>query len=159
MPTFHAFFGDFCALSDTCDEATARLIKREVSDGVIAPDYTPEALEILKAKRRGTYNVIKIDPNYVPEPIERKQVFGVTFEQLRNNIDLSSPELFANIPTKNKVFTAEAKRDLVISLITLKYTQSNSACNVRQTPCDPGQTERIRPRFRSLHIVCDIPAH
>jgi phosphoribosylaminoimidazolecarboxamide formyltransferase/IMP cyclohydrolase len=139
-------YGDFCALSDTCDEATARLIKREVSDGVIAPDYTPEALKILMTKRRGTYNVIKIDPNYVPEPIERKQVFGVTFEQLRNNVDLNDPALFANIPTKNKEFTAEAKRDLVISLITLKYTQSNSVCYVKDGQAigiGAGQQSRI----------------
>ena len=123
-------YGDFCALSDTCDKETALLIKREVSDGVIAPDYTPEALEILKAKRKGTYNVIKIDPNYVPAPIERKQVFGITFEQGRNEVSLDDPKLFENIPTKNKTFTANAKRDLIISLITLKYTQSNSVCYV-----------------------------
>ena len=123
-------YGDFCALSDTCDKETALLIKREVSDGVIAPDYTPEALEILKAKRKGTYNVIKIDPDYVPAPIERKQVFGITFEQGRNEVSLDDPKLFENIPTKNKTFTANAKRDLIISLITLKYTQSNSVCYV-----------------------------
>ncbi len=123
-------YGDFCALSDTCDKETALLIKREVSDGVIAPDYTPEALEILKAKRKGTYNVIKIDPDYVPAPIERKQVFGITFEQGRNAVSLDDPKLFENIPTKNKTFTANAKRDLIISLITLKYTQSNSVCYV-----------------------------
>ena len=123
-------YGDFCALSDTCDKETALLIKREVSDGVIAPDYTPEALEILKAKRKGAYNVIKIDPDYVPAPIERKQVFGITFEQGRNEVKLDDPKLFENIPTKNKTFTANAKRDLIISLITLKYTQSNSVCYV-----------------------------
>ena len=123
-------YGDFCALSDTCDKETALLIKREISDGVIAPDYTPEALEILKAKRKGTYNVIKIDPDYVPAPIERKQVFGITFEQGRNEVKLDDPKLFENIPTKNKTFTANAKRDLIISLITLKYTQSNSVCYV-----------------------------
>lgn len=123
-------YGDFCALSDTCDKETALLIKREVSDSVIAPDYTPEALEILKAKRKGTYNVIKIDPDYVPAPIERKQVFGITFEQGRNEVKLDDPKLFENIPTKNKTFTANAKRDLIISLITLKYTQSNSVCYV-----------------------------
>ena len=123
-------YGDFCALSDTCDKETALLIKREVSDGVIAPDYTPEALEILKAKRKGTYNVIKIDPDYVPAPIERKQVFGITFEQGRNEVKLDDPKLFENIPTKNKTFTANAKRNLIISLITLKYTQSNSVCYV-----------------------------
>ena len=123
-------YGDFCALSDTCDKETALLIKREVSDGVIAPDYTPEALEILKDKRKGAYNVIKIDPNYVPTPIEKKQVFGITFEQGRNEVKLDDPKLFENIPTKNKTFTANAKRDLIISLITLKYTQSNSVCYV-----------------------------
>ena len=121
-------YGDFCALSDTCDEATARLINREVSDGVIAPDYTPEALEILRKKRKGNYNVIKIDPIYKPTPIERKQVFGITFEQGRNEIRLDDPKLFENIPTTNKIFPEEARRNLVISLITLKYTQSNSVC-------------------------------
>ncbi|MGN0215158.1 MAG: phosphoribosylaminoimidazolecarboxamide formyltransferase [Prevotella sp.] len=139
-------YGDFCALSDTCDEATARLIKREVSDGVIAPDYTPEALQILKAKRRGTYNVIKIDPSYVPDPVERKQVFGVTFEQRRNDVDLSDPALFANIPTKNKDFTSEARRDLIVALITLKYTQSNSVCYVKDGQAigiGAGQQSRI----------------
>lgn len=124
-------YGDFCALSDTCDKETALLIKREVSDGVIAPDYTPEALEILKDKRKGAYNVIKIDPNYVPAPIEKKQVFGITFEQGRNEVKLDDPALFENIPTKNKTFTEDAKRDLIISLITLKYTQSNSVCYVK----------------------------
>ena len=121
-------YGDFIALSDTCDAATATLIKREVSDGVIAPDYTEEALQILREKRKGTYNVIKIDPDYVPEPIERKQVFGITFEQGRNEIKLNDPALFENIPTASKTFTDEAKRDLMIALITLKYTQSNSVC-------------------------------
>ena len=124
-------YGDFVALSDTCDAATATLIKREVSDGVIAPDYTPEALEILKDKRKGTYNVIKIDPNYVPAPVEHKEVFGITFEQGRNEIKLDDPALFENIPTQNKTFTEEAKRDLIIALITLKYTQSNSVCYVK----------------------------
>lgn len=124
-------YGDFCALSDTCDKETALLIKREVSDGVIAPDYTPEALEILKDKRKGAYNVIKIDPNYVPTPIEKKQVFGITFEQGRNEVKLDDPALFENMPTKNKTFTEDAKRDLIISLITLKYTQSNSVCYVK----------------------------
>ena len=121
-------YGDFIALSDTCDAATATLIKREVSDGVIAPDYTEEALQILREKRKGTYNVIKIAPDYVPEPIERKQVFGITFEQGRNEIKLNDPALFENIPTASKTFTDEAKRDLMIALITLKYTQSNSVC-------------------------------
>ena len=111
-------YGDFVALSDICDAATATLIKREVSDGVIAPGYTGEALEILKDKRKGTYNVIKIDPDYVPAPIERKQVFGITFEQGRNEIKLDDPALFENIPTKNKTFTDEAKRDLIIALIS-----------------------------------------
>ena len=124
-------YGDFIALSDTCDAATATLIKREVSDGVIAPDYTEEALQILREKRKGTYNVIKIDPDYVPEPIERKQVFGITFEQGRNEIKLNDPALFENIPTASKTFTDEAKRDLMIALITLKYTQSNSVCYVK----------------------------
>ena len=124
-------YGDFCALSDTCDKETALLIKREVSDGVIATDYTPEALEILKEKRKGTYNVIKIDPNYIPDEIEHKQVFGITFEQGRNNIQLNDPKLFENIPTKSKEFPKEAIRDLMISLITLKYTQSNSVCYVK----------------------------
>ena len=139
-------YGDFVALSDTCDAATATLIKREVSDGVIAPGYTPEALEILKGKRKGTYNVISIDPQYVPEPIERKQVFGITFEQGRNEIKLDAPALFANIPTKNKTFSDEAKRDLIISLITLKYTQSNSVCYVKDGQAigiGAGQQSRI----------------
>ena len=139
-------YGDFVALSDTCDEATALLIKREVSDGVIAPDYTPEAIEILKAKRKGTYNVIKIDPDYVPEPVERKQVFGITFEQGRNEIKLDDPALFENIPTANKTFTDEAKRDLIIALITLKYTQSNSVCYVKDGQAigiGAGQQSRI----------------
>ena len=139
-------YGDFVALSDTCDAATARLIKREVSDGVIAPDYTPEALEILRDKRKGTYNVIRIDANYVPEPIERKQVFGITFEQGRNEIKLDDPALFENIPTLNKTFTEEAKRDLIIALITLKYTQSNSVCYVKDGQAigiGAGQQSRI----------------
>lgn len=139
-------YGDFIALSDTCDEATALLIKREVSDGVIAPAYTPEALEILREKRKGTYNVLQIDPSYVPDPIERKQVFGITFEQGRNNIDLTTDELFANIPTQNKEFTEEAKRDLKIALITLKYTQSNSVCYVKDGQAigiGAGQQSRI----------------
>lgn len=139
-------YGDFCALSDTCDKETALLIKREVSDGVIAPDYTPEALEILKDKRKGAYNVIKIDPNYVPAPIEKKQVFGITFEQGRNEVKLDEPALFENIPTKNKTFTEDAKRDLIISLITLKYTQSNSVCYVKDGQAigiGAGQQSRI----------------
>ncbi len=139
-------YGDFVALSDTCDEATATLLKREVSDGVIAPGYTPEALAILKDKRKGTYNVIKIDPAYVPAPIERKQVFGITFEQGRNEVRLDDPALFENIPTKAKDFTPEAKRDLIISLITLKYTQSNSVCYVKDGQAigiGAGQQSRI----------------
>ena len=139
-------FGDFIALSDTCDEATATLIKREVSDGIIAPDYTPEALDILKAKRNGTYCVIKIDPNYTPAPIERKQVFGITFEQGRNEIDLTGDSLFENIPTDNKDIPADAKRDLKIALITLKYTQSNSVCYVKDGQAigiGAGQQSRI----------------
>lgn len=139
-------YGDFCALSDTCDKETALLIKREVSDGVIAPDYTPEALEILKDKRKGAYNVIKIDPNYVPAPIEKKQVFGITFEQGRNEVKLDDPALFENIPTKNKTFTEDAKHDLIIALITLKYTQSNSVCYVKDGQAigiGAGQQSRI----------------
>ena len=139
-------YGDFCALSDTCDEATAKLIHREVSDGVIAPDYTPEALAILKTKRKGNYTIIKIDPDYKPEPIERKQVFGIWFEQLRNEVNLADPKLFEDIPTKNKTFSAEAKRDLIISLITLKYTQSNSVCYVKDGQAigiGAGQQSRI----------------
>ncbi len=121
-------YGDWVALSDTCDAQTAKLLQREVSDGIIAPDYTPEALEILKTKRKGTYNVVKIDPDYVPEPIEHKDVFGITFEQGRNELKIDEEMITANIPTKNKEFTEEAKRDLIIALITLKYTQSNSVC-------------------------------
>lgn len=123
-------YGDWVALSETCDKETATLLAREVSDGVIAPDYTPEALEILKTKRKGTYNVVKIDPDYVPAPIERKDVFGITFEQGRNELKIDEA-LFSEIPTANKTLTAEAKRDLVVSLITLKYTQSNSVCYVK----------------------------
>ncbi|MBQ7423009.1 MAG: phosphoribosylaminoimidazolecarboxamide formyltransferase [Prevotella sp.] len=139
-------YGDFVALSDTCDAATATLIKREVSDGVIAPNYTPEAIEILKAKRKGTYNVIKIDENFMPAPIERKQVFGITFEQGRNEIRLDDPSLFENIPTRNKMFTEDACRDLIIALITLKYTQSNSVCYVKDGQAigiGAGQQSRI----------------
>ncbi len=139
-------YGDFIALSDTCDAVTATLIKREVSDGVIAPDYTEEALKILRDKRKGTYNVIKIDTNYRPEPIERKQVYGITFEQGRNEIQLNDPALFENIPTVNKNFPEEAKRDLMIALITLKYTQSNSVCYVKDGQAigiGAGQQSRI----------------
>ena len=139
-------YGDFIALSDTCDEATALIIKREVSDGVIAPDYTPEALEILREKRKGTYNVIKIDPDYVPAPIETKQCFGITFEQGRNEVNLADDALFENIPTQSKNFTDVAKRDLMIALITLKYTQSNSVCYVKDGQAigiGAGQQSRI----------------
>ena len=139
-------YGDFIALSEECDEVTATLIKREVSDGVIAPGYSTKALEILRSKRKGTYNVIKIDPTYTPSPIEHKQVFGITFEQGRNNIDLSSDSLFANIPTSNKHFPSDAKRDLQIALITLKYTQSNSVCYVKDGQAigiGAGQQSRI----------------
>ena len=120
-------FGDFAALSDVCDAVTARLIKREVSDGVIAPGYDDEALEILKSKRGGNYNIIEIDPSYVPEPTERKQVFGVTFEQGRNNFKIDE-SLLENIVSESREMPESAKRDLIISLITLKYTQSNSVC-------------------------------
>ncbi len=123
-------FGDFISLSDVCDADTARLIKREVSDGVIAPGYEPEALEILKTKKNGNYNVIQIDPDYEPEEIERKQVFGVVFEQGHNNLKIG-PDLLKNIVTANKELPETAVRDLIISLITLKYTQSNSVCYVK----------------------------
>ncbi|MBQ7305167.1 MAG: phosphoribosylaminoimidazolecarboxamide formyltransferase, partial [Clostridia bacterium] len=120
-------FGDWISLSDVCDKATALLIKPEVSDGVIAPGYTDEALEILKAKRKGGYNIVKIDPDYKPDPIERKQVFGVTFEQGRNEFEINNA-LLDDIVTKNKELPEDARRDLIIALITLKYTQSNSVC-------------------------------
>lgn len=139
-------YGDFIALSDTCDLATALLIKREVSDGVIAPSYTEEALEILREKRKGTYNVLQIDTTYTPAPMERKQVYGITFEQLRNEVNLNDDDLFANIPTKNQTFPAEAIRDLKIALITLKYTQSNSVCYVKDGQAigiGAGQQSRI----------------
>lgn len=139
-------YGDFIALSDTCDEATALIIKREVSDGVIAPGFTPEALEILREKRKGTYNVIEIDPEYSPAPTETKQCFGITFEQGRNEVNLADDALFENIPTQSKTFTAAAKRDLIIALITLKYTQSNSVCYVKDGQAigiGAGQQSRI----------------
>jgi AICAR transformylase/IMP cyclohydrolase PurH len=120
-------FGDWVALSRPCDETTARIIKREVSDGVIAPGYSPKALEILMGKKKGGYNIVRIDPCYEPSPLETKQVFGVTFQQGRNNVKIG-PELFKNIVTKNKELPPEAVRDLTVSLITLKYTQSNSVC-------------------------------
>ncbi len=138
-------YGDFAALSDTCDAVTANMLKREVSDGVIAPDYTPEALEILRTKRKGTYNVIRIDPSYKPDPIERKQVFGVTFEQGRNELDINKA-LLENIVTVNKDIPDDKKEDLLISLITLKYTQSNSVCYVKDGQCigiGAGQQSRI----------------
>lgn len=139
-------YGDFISLSDVCDKATALLIKREVSDGIIAPGYTDEALEILRNKRKGTYVILQMDTDYRPAPIEHKQVYGVTFEQGRNEIDLSGDSLFDNIPTQNKLFTAEAKRDLKIALITLKYTQSNSVCYVKDGQAigiGAGQQSRI----------------
>ncbi|MBR5374539.1 MAG: phosphoribosylaminoimidazolecarboxamide formyltransferase [Paludibacteraceae bacterium] len=138
-------YGDFIALSDECDEETAFLINREVSDGVIAPGYSDRALEILKNKRKGTYNVIQIDPSYKPDPIERKQVFGVTFEQGRNEVKLDE-SLFTEFPTKVNSFTEEAKRDLLIALITLKYTQSNSVCYAKDGQAigiGAGQQSRI----------------
>ncbi len=120
-------FGDWVALSDVCDVTTAKMIKREVSDGIIAPGYEPEALEILKQKRKGNYNIVKIDPNYVPAPQEKKQVFGITFEQGRNNFKIDA-DLLKNVVTKNKDLPESAIRDLIVALITLKYTQSNSVC-------------------------------
>ena len=138
-------FGDFIALSDVCDKATAQLIAKEVSDGIIAPGYTDEALEILKRKKKGNYNIIQIDENYVPEPIERKQVFGITFEQGRNELKIDD-ELLSNVVTENKTMTEEEKRDLIISLITLKYTQSNSVCYVKDGQAigiGAGQQSRI----------------
>ncbi|WP_320983754.1 phosphoribosylaminoimidazolecarboxamide formyltransferase, partial [Enterocloster bolteae] len=123
-------FGDFISLSDVCDADTARIIKREVSDGVIAPGYEPEALEILKSKKNGNYNVIQIDPDYEPEALERKQVFGITFEQGHNNLEINR-DLLEDIVTENRELPDSAKIDLMISLITLKYTQSNSVCYVK----------------------------
>lgn len=138
-------FGDFISLSDVCDVATAKLIKREVSDGVIAPGYEPEALEILKAKKNGNYAVIKIDPNYVPKQLERKEVFGITFEQGRNELVIDD-DFFSNIVTENKELTEQAKIDLAIAMITLKYTQSNSVCYVKDGQAigiGAGQQSRI----------------
>ena len=138
-------YGDFIALSDVCDVSTAKMIQREVSDGVIAPGYEDEALEILKSKRKGTYNIIKIDENYVPEPIEHKQVFGITFEQGRNELVIND-QLFANMVTENKTLPESAKTDLAIALITLKYTQSNSvayACGGQAIGIGAGQQSRI----------------
>ncbi|MBR0227926.1 MAG: phosphoribosylaminoimidazolecarboxamide formyltransferase [Clostridia bacterium] len=138
-------FGDWIALSDVCDETTAKIIKREVSDGVIAPGYTDAALELLKSKRKGNYNIVKIDPAYIPNPVETKDVFGVTFQQGRNNFEINEG-LLANIPTAKKDLPEEAKRDLIISLITLKYTQSNSVCYAYQGQAigvGAGQQSRI----------------
>ena len=138
-------FGDWIALSDVCDKTTALLIKREISDGVIAPGYTDEALEILKTKRNGNYNIVKIDENYVPETVERKQVYGITFEQGRNNFEINEA-LLSNLVTENKNLPSEAKRDLIIALITLKYTQSNSVCYAYQGQAigvGAGQQSRI----------------
>lgn len=138
-------FGDFISLSDVCDVDTAKLIKREVSDGVIAPGYEPEALKILKAKKKGNYNIIQIDPDYVPDPIEHKEVFGITFEQGRNELKIDD-DFFSNIVTENKELTDQAKRDLAISMITLKYTQSNSVCFVKDGQAigiGAGQQSRI----------------
>ena len=138
-------FGDFIALSDVCDADTAKLIKREVSDGVIAPGYTDEALEILKQKKKGNYNVIQIDPDYVPAPLERKQVYGITFEQGRNELDIND-EFLSNVVTANKEIPANALMDMKIALITLKYTQSNSVCYVKDGQAigiGAGQQSRI----------------
>ena len=138
-------FGDFISLSDVCDVDTAKLIKREVSDGVIAPGYEPKALEILKEKKKGNYNVIQIDPDYVPDPIEHKEVFGITFEQGRNELKIDN-DFFSNIVTENKELTDQAKIDLAISMITLKYTQSNSVCFVKDGQAigiGAGQQSRI----------------
>ncbi len=139
-------YGDFIALSHECDEPTARLISREVSDGIIAPSYSPEALATLKAKRKGTYCILQIDPAYRPAPLEQKTVYGITFEQERNSISLTDPQLFANIPTRNKAIPPEAKRDLTLALITLKYTQSNSVCYAKDGQAigiGAGQQSRI----------------
>ena len=138
-------YGDWVALSDTCDKQTALLLQREVSDGIIAPDYTEEALEILKSKRKGTYNVVKIDTSYLPAEIEHKQIYGITFEQGRNNLKIDE-EMLKNIVTENKELTEDAKRDLIIALITLKYTQSNSVCYAKDGQAigvGAGQQSRI----------------
>ena len=124
-------YGDWAALSDVCDKETALILKREVSDGIIAPGYTDEALEILKTKKKGNYNVVEIDPDYIPEPIEHKDVFGITFEQGRNELNIADPSLYANVVTKAKNMSEEVIRDMMVSLITLKYTQSNSVCYVK----------------------------
>ena len=148
-------YGDFIALSDICDEPTARIINREVSDGVIAPGYTPEALEILRNKRKGTYNVIKIDPAYRPAPIEHKDVFGITFEQGRNELKIDE-SLLKEMPTRNRIIPADAQRDLIIALITLKYTQSNSVCYAKDGQAigiGAGQQSRIHGRKQSRYLV------
>ncbi len=138
-------FGDWISLSDVCDASTARLIKPEVSDGIIAPGYTDEALEILKSKRQGNYNIVRIDPDYEPQPLERKDVFGITFEQNRNELEITD-DFFANVVTKNKMLSKAALRDLAISMIVLKYTQSNSVCYVKDGQAigiGAGQQSRI----------------
>lgn len=138
-------FGDFISLSDVCDVSTAKIIKREVSDGIIAPGYEPEALEILKQKKKGNYNIIEIDPEYVPAPIEHKDVFGITFEQGRNELKIDD-DFFSNVVTENKELTEQAKIDMAISMITLKYTQSNSVCYVKDGQAigiGAGQQSRI----------------
>ena len=138
-------FGDFISLSDVCDVSTAKIIKREVSDGIIAPGYEPEALEILKQKKKGNYNIIEIDPEYVPAPIEHKDVFGITFEQGRNELKIDD-DFFSNVVTENKELTDQAKIDMAISMITLKYTQSNSVCYVKDGQAigiGAGQQSRI----------------
>lgn len=138
-------YGDFIALSDICDKQTALMIQREVSDGIIAPGYTDEALEILKAKRKGTYNIIQIDEHYMPDPLERRRIYGITFEQGRNELNIDD-SIFDNIVTENKALSNDAKRDLIISLITLKYTQSNSVCYVKDGQAigiGAGQQSRI----------------
>ncbi len=139
-------YGDWAALSDVCDKETALILKREVSDGIIAPGYTDEALEILKSKKKGNYNVVQIDPDYVPQPIEHKDVFGITFEQGRNELNLADPKLYENIVTDAKNMSDEVIRDMIVSLITLKYTQSNSVCYVKDGQAigiGAGQQSRI----------------
>ena len=148
-------FGDFISLSDVCDKETALVIKREVSDGVIAPGYTDEALEILKAKKNGNYNVIEIDPDYVPAPIEHKEVFGITFEQGRNELVIDE-HFFDNVVTENKEIPEAAKRDLAIAMITLKYTQSNSVCYVKGGQAigiGAGQQSRIHCTRLALSLI------
>ena len=139
-------YGDWAALSDVCDKETALILKREVSDGIIAPGYTDEALEILKQKKKGNYNVVQIDPDYVPQAIEHKDVFGITFEQGRNELNLADPKLYENIVTDAKNMSEDVMRDMIVSLITLKYTQSNSVCYVKDGQAigiGAGQQSRI----------------